>query len=95
MLSRHALLRTARTAVSQRAALSQTRAYAAAAASSGKVLPPIALFGVDGTYATALVRPSHPLTSVTPPSALPIPSPTPDAPPPHPVANKDTPTDHG
>lgn len=94
MLSRQALLRTARTAVSQRAALSQTRAYAAAAASSGKVLPPVALFGVDGTYATALVRPPHPLTSVAPPPALPTASATPRLPP-HPVANKDVPTDHG
>ena len=53
MLSRQALLRTARTAVSQRAAIAQTRSYAAAAASE-KVLPPVALFGLDGTYATAL-----------------------------------------
>ena len=34
-----------------------TRSYAAAAAPSGAaVKPPVALFGVDGTYASALVR---------------------------------------
>ena len=54
MLSRHALLRAARSA----APLVQTRTYAAAAASD-KVIPPVALFGLDGTYATALVRRPH------------------------------------
>jgi F-type H+-transporting ATPase subunit O len=34
-----------------------TRSYAAAAAPTGNAnLPPVALFGVDGTYASALVR---------------------------------------
>jgi hypothetical protein len=32
------------------------RGYAAAAPSSGASKPPVALFGVDGTYASALVR---------------------------------------
>ena len=53
MLSRQALLRSVRTAAPSRAILSQTRGYAAATES---VKPPIALFGLDGTYATALVR---------------------------------------
>ncbi|KAK0741061.1 ATP synthase delta subunit-domain-containing protein [Schizothecium vesticola] len=66
MLSRQALLRTARTAVSQRAALSQTRAYAAAATSSEKVLPPVALFGLDGTYATALYTAAVKTSSLEP-----------------------------
>ncbi|KAK3397144.1 ATP synthase delta subunit-domain-containing protein [Sordaria brevicollis] len=47
MLSRQALLRPARVINTQ------VRGYAAAAASS-KVKPPVALFGLDGTYATAL-----------------------------------------
>jgi F-type H+-transporting ATPase subunit O len=59
MFSRQALLRTARTAAPQRALLGQTRTFAAPA-SSEKVKPPVALFGLDGTYATALVRPSRP-----------------------------------
>jgi len=50
-----------RTAAPQRAILSQTRSYAAPAggapAAPGNVKPPVALFGLDGTYATALVRP--------------------------------------
>jgi hypothetical protein len=57
MFSRQALLRSARTAAPQRAILGQTRAFAAPAASSERVQPPVALFGLDGTYATALVRP--------------------------------------
>lgn len=32
------------------------RTYAAAAPSSAQTKPPIALFGIDGTYASALVR---------------------------------------
>lgn len=55
MFSRQALLRSARTAAPQRTLLGQTRTFAAPA-SSGKVKPPVALFGLDGTYATALVR---------------------------------------
>lgn len=53
MLSRQALLRPARVINTQ------ARTYAAAAASSN-VKPPVALFGLDGTYATALVRPRAP-----------------------------------
>ncbi len=59
MFSRQALLRSARSAAPQRALLGQTRTFAAPA-SSEKVKPPVALFGVDGTYATALVRPTLP-----------------------------------
>lgn len=55
MFSRQALLRSARAAAPQRAFLGQTRTFAAPA-SSEKVKPPVALFGLDGTYATALVR---------------------------------------
>jgi len=55
MLSRQALLRSARAAAPSRAIASQARFYAAAAATE-PVKPPVALFGVDGTYATALVR---------------------------------------
>ena len=55
MFSRQALLRSARTVAPQRAFLGQTRAFAAPAASE-RVQPPVALFGLDGTYATALVR---------------------------------------
>ncbi|KAK3320815.1 ATP synthase delta subunit-domain-containing protein [Cercophora scortea] len=53
MLSRQALLRSMRAAAPQRAVLGQTRTMAAAA-SSEKIKAPIALFGIDGTYATAL-----------------------------------------
>lgn len=59
MFSRQALLRSARTAAPQRALLGQTRTFAAPA-STDKVKPPIAVFGLDGTYATALVRPPEP-----------------------------------
>lgn len=55
MLSRQALLRSARAAAPSRAIASQARFYAAPAAAEA-VKPPVALFGVDGTYATALVR---------------------------------------
>ncbi|EGO56413.1 hypothetical protein NEUTE1DRAFT_117317 [Neurospora tetrasperma FGSC 2508] len=48
MLSRQALLRPARVLNTQ------VRTYAAAAAASSKVKPPVTLFGLDGTYATAL-----------------------------------------
>ncbi|ROW12918.1 hypothetical protein VPNG_04704 [Cytospora leucostoma] len=53
MLSRQALLRSARAAAPSRAIASQVRFYAAPAASE-HVKPPVALFGLDGTYATAL-----------------------------------------
>ena len=55
MFSRQALLRSARAAAPSRAIASQARFYAAPAATEA-VKPPVALFGVDGTYATALVR---------------------------------------
>lgn len=51
MLSRHAL-RAVRAAA-------PARTFAAAAASANNGHPPIAVFGVDGTYATALVRASR------------------------------------
>jgi F-type H+-transporting ATPase subunit O len=61
MFSSRALLRATRAPATQRlvaprAALapSQIRNYAAPAAVDSK--PPIALYGLDGTYATALVR---------------------------------------
>jgi F-type H+-transporting ATPase subunit O len=39
------------------ARVAATRSYAAAAApSSAQTKPPVALFGIDGTYASALVR---------------------------------------
>lgn len=53
MLSRQALLRSTRAAAPSRAFASQIRSYAAA---NETVKPPVALFGLDGTYATALVR---------------------------------------
>ncbi|AEO61762.1 hypothetical protein MYCTH_57224 [Thermothelomyces thermophilus ATCC 42464] len=59
MFSRQALLRSARTAAPQRALLGQTRTFAAPA-SSEKVKPPVALFGLDGTYATALTSSLEP-----------------------------------
>lgn len=55
MLSRQALLRSARAAAPSRAMTSQVRFFAAPAANEN-VKPPVALFGLDGTYATALVR---------------------------------------
>ncbi|EGS23876.1 mitochondrial ATP synthase subunit 5-like protein [Thermochaetoides thermophila DSM 1495] len=53
MFSRQAVLRAARSAAPQRALLGQTRSFAAPA-SADKVKPPVTLFGLDGTYATAL-----------------------------------------
>lgn len=55
MFSRQALLRSARAAAPSRAIASQARFYAAPAATE-TVKAPVALFGLDGTYATALVR---------------------------------------
>lgn len=55
MLSRQALLRAARTAAPRRVIASQARFYASPAADQN-VKPPVALYGIDGTYATALVR---------------------------------------
>jgi hypothetical protein len=61
MFPRQALLRSARAAAPQRAFFGQVRTFAAPA-SSEKVNPPVALFGLDGTYATALVRaPGRPI----------------------------------
>lgn len=59
MLSRQSLLRAVRTAAPRQSAiLSQTRAFASPASGSDQVKPPVAVYGLDGTYATALVR-SH------------------------------------
>lgn len=59
MLSRQAL-RSLRAAAPQRTiARSTVRSYAAAA-DTQNVKPPISLYGLDGTYATALVRYIHP-----------------------------------
>ncbi|KAH8778786.1 ATP synthase subunit 5 [Diaporthe sp. PMI_573] len=65
MLSRQALLRSARAAAPSRAIASQARFYAAAAATE-PVKPPVALFGVDGTYATALYTAAVKSSSVDP-----------------------------
>jgi F-type H+-transporting ATPase subunit O len=53
MLSRQALARSVRAAAPTRAIVNQSRFYAAA---TDNVKPPVAVFGLDGTYATALVR---------------------------------------
>ncbi|KAL2264283.1 hypothetical protein VTK26DRAFT_8486 [Humicola hyalothermophila] len=66
MFSRQALLRSARTAAPQRAFLGQSRTFAAAPASSDKVQPPVALFGLDGTYATALYTAAVKTSSLEP-----------------------------
>jgi F-type H+-transporting ATPase subunit O len=69
MFTRQALLRSARTVAPQRAFLGQTRAFAAPAApaaSSQKVQPPVALFGLDGTYATALYTAAVKTSSLEP-----------------------------
>lgn len=56
MLSRQAL-RSLRAAAPQRTfARSSVRSYAAAAAATQDVKAPVSVYGVDGTYATALVR---------------------------------------
>jgi F-type H+-transporting ATPase subunit O len=65
MFSRQALLRSARTVAPQRAFLGQTRAFAAPAASE-RVKPPVALFGLDGTYATALYTAAVKTSSLEP-----------------------------
>jgi len=54
MFSRHALIRSVRAATAQRVVPMQLRTYAAAAATEN-VRAPVAVFGLDGTYATALV----------------------------------------
>ncbi|ROT40255.1 OSCP-domain-containing protein [Sodiomyces alkalinus F11] len=53
MLSRQAL-RTFRAAAPVARPLAARRTYAAASAASENVIPPLAVFGIDGTYATAL-----------------------------------------
>ncbi|KAK4162286.1 Mob1/phocein [Cladorrhinum sp. PSN259] len=65
MFSRQAVLRTARAAAPQRAIVGQTRTFAAPA-SSEKVKAPIALFGLDGTYATALYTAAVKTSSLEP-----------------------------
>ncbi|KAK4115691.1 mitochondrial ATP synthase subunit 5-like protein [Canariomyces notabilis] len=65
MISRQALLRSARTAAPQRALVGQTRTFAAPA-SSDRVKPPVALFGLDGTYATALYTAAVKTSSLEP-----------------------------
>lgn len=56
MLSGHFAARAARVSA-PRASVSAVRTYAApAAASSANTRPPVPLFGLDGTYASALVR---------------------------------------
>lgn len=65
MFSSRAILTATRAAAPQRVlaprvlASSQIRSYATPQPAS--VQPPIALFGLDGTYATALVRPDIPI----------------------------------
>ena len=54
MLARQALFRSVRAATRVPIA-SQARTFAAA--TDADVKPPVAVFGLDGTYATALVRP--------------------------------------
>ncbi|KAK0704679.1 ATP synthase delta subunit-domain-containing protein [Lasiosphaeris hirsuta] len=63
MLSRQALLRSARTAAPSRAVIS--RSYATPAANE-RVKAPVALFGVDGTYATALYTAAIKTSSLEP-----------------------------
>jgi F-type H+-transporting ATPase subunit O len=65
MLSRQALLRSMRAAAPQRVAINQTRTFAAAAATES-VKPPVALFGLDGTYATALYTAAVKTSSLDP-----------------------------
>ncbi|ROW06405.1 hypothetical protein VMCG_04401 [Cytospora schulzeri] len=65
MLSRQALLRSARAAAPSRAFASQVRFYAAPAANE-TVKPPVALFGLDGTYATALYTAAAKSSSLDP-----------------------------
>ncbi|KLU81537.1 ATP synthase subunit 5 [Magnaporthiopsis poae ATCC 64411] len=67
MLSRQAILRAARTAAPQRAVASQVRFYAAPPAASNDIVkPPVTLFGLDGTYATALYTAAVKTSSLEP-----------------------------
>ncbi|KAL2116875.1 hypothetical protein VTJ04DRAFT_9043 [Mycothermus thermophilus] len=65
MFSRQALLRSARAAAPQRPLLTQVRTFAAPAADQ-KVKPPVSLFGLDGTYATALYTAAVKTSSLEP-----------------------------
>ncbi|KAK0747625.1 ATP synthase delta subunit-domain-containing protein [Apiosordaria backusii] len=65
MFLRQAVLRSARAAAPQRAIAGSARTYAAAA-SSEKVKPPVSLFGLDGTYATALYTAAVKTSSLEP-----------------------------
>jgi len=65
MLSRQALLRSARAAAPQRAIASQVRFYAAPAATENS-RPPIAVYGIDGTYASALYTAAVKTSSLEP-----------------------------
>ncbi|CAP70747.1 uncharacterized protein PODANS_3_8090 [Podospora anserina S mat+] len=65
MFSRQAVLRAARSAAPQRAIQAQARTYAAAA-SNEKVKAPVSLFGLDGTYATALYTAAVKTSSLEP-----------------------------
>lgn len=67
MLSRQAILRAARTAAPQRAVASQVRFYAAPPAANNDIVkPPVTLFGLDGTYATALYTAAVKTSSLEP-----------------------------
>lgn len=55
MLASRVIARSARVAA-PRFTATTTRGYAEAAKSSASTKPPVALFGIDGTYASALVR---------------------------------------
>ena len=59
MFSRQ-VLRSVRAAAPQRALALRTTPVRSFAAAAAEVQPPVAVFGVDGTYATALVRHSNP-----------------------------------
>lgn len=52
---------------------STIRTYAQAAPSSAATKPPVALFGIDGTYASALVRRPSPSPYCPAPSLIPDP----------------------
>ncbi|RYP69472.1 hypothetical protein DL771_006124 [Monosporascus sp. 5C6A] len=61
MLSRQAIRSIRAAAPARTFARTPVRSYAAAAANATQdVKPPVAVYGVDGTYATALVRNEHP-----------------------------------
>ncbi|KAK4190171.1 hypothetical protein QBC35DRAFT_490886 [Podospora australis] len=66
MFSRQVVLRTARAAAPQRAILARTYAAAAGPSSGEKIKPPVSLFGLDGTYATALYTAAVKTSSLEP-----------------------------